>query len=146
MVGRLIEPLLLLRLGGAVHAQPGARQGTEAGSGNDAAARGATRVGVELGHRFEGEKIVLTPTVSAAWKHEFADTQFKADARLGHGPQTFVLKSVEIPRDMGEFGVSLKAELAKTEALTFALEGRYELGVADRYTGHTFSAAVKLEF
>ena len=81
-----------------------------------------------------------------ARKHEFADTQFEADTRFAASAQSFVLKSAKLPRDTAEFGLGLGAELLHTDTWRLSFEGRYELGVAERFTGHNFSAGLRIDF
>jgi outer membrane autotransporter barrel domain len=105
-----------------------------------------SRVGVNLEHTAELGNVALTARLEAAWKHEFADTQFEADTRFAASTQSFVLKSAKLPRDTAELGVGFGAELLRRDDWSLSLEGQYGLDVGKRYTGHTFSAGLKIAF
>ena len=90
--------------------------------------------------------MALTARLNAAWKHEFADRQFEADTRFASAVQSFTLKSAKLPHDTAELGVGFCAELLRRDDWSLSFEGQYGLDVGERYTGHSFSAGLRIDF
>lgn len=109
--------------------------------------RFTTRLGAALSYDFEFAGGALTPTFSAAWRHDFGDRQFETDAMYNvHNPVCFVQNSAEFARDFAEIGASLRTAFAIGLGRQIGLNAGYNLNMASKQKNHSLYAGFDLSF
>lgn len=106
----------------------------------------ASTLGISLSHDFIGECTSFTPTVYAAWRHEFGDTDVSSSYRfVGYNTVTSV-NSLDKKRDALEIGAAMSAILVRKQDFSFGLNGGYNALIGADRVEHNFYAGVEFRF
>jgi uncharacterized protein with beta-barrel porin domain len=107
-----------------------------------------TRLGFEASYDVQTESGVITPSINAAWRHEYGNRTFDTGSKLIEGPGygSYTLTSARIDKDTADLGAAIRAayELENMNSMAFNVGYNYNLG--RRTSTHTVYAGLELGF
>lgn len=106
----------------------------------------ASSLGISLAHDFVGESASFTPTLYAAWRHEFGDTNVSSTFRYAGFNTITRVDSLDQKRDALEIGAALSATLVRKENFAFGVNGGYNALISSDRIEHNFYAGVEFRF
>ena len=106
----------------------------------------ASTLGVNVAHDFVAGCGVITPSVFAAWRHEFADRNVASRARYQGGSIVSSVSSIRQNRDALEIGAAISATIAAGEDYSFGVNGGYNATVNSKRVEHNFYAGIEFRF
>ena len=89
---------------------------------------------------------MVTPTLYAAWRHEWADRQLATTAGYAGLPPTYVLQSADRPRGSVDLGAAVKASFELTSGKVVELDAGYAANVTGGFWNQTWYAGVGVRF
>jgi len=89
---------------------------------------------------------IMTPTLFAAWRHEFGDTQLSSYAGYYGTPITYIIDSVKRDRDSADIGLDLKTAWEDQTQRIWELRGGYSTNLTTAYYDQSFYATLSLRF
>lgn len=104
-----------------------------------------TRLGVEFSRDFLTCGMVVSPTLSVDWRHEYGTTRFSGVARFVNGGSPFIVSSARMDRDSADIKASIRgAKNLGTAKLGFNLA--YNLNLSRNAHQHSVYAGMDLGF
>ncbi len=101
-----------------------------------------TPVGVEIAHAFAFNNLVLTPSLSLAYAHNFGDKAATINARFANGSTWWQTTGINPGRDSFLLNAALNAAIGKN--IEVGLD--YGLDLRKKYTEHKANFVVKIAF
>ena len=89
---------------------------------------------------------VVSPILSVAWRHDWADRQFSTGGSFAGGAERFRLYSLTRERDSADLGVNLKAAVLRTDRTVLDVEAGCNLAVTRDYVGREWYAGMGVQF
>lgn len=103
-------------------------------------------LGINLAHDIVTDSCTFTPSVSAAWKHQYADRNVSSSYKFGGYSIVNDTSSIRKSRDSFEIGAAMSAMLVQKECFSFGLNGGYNASISSNRVEHNFYAGVELGF
>ncbi len=107
-----------------------------------------TRVGVEVGKDFYAWDTAFTPTVGAAWRHDYGDRNYETFGRYSYNPDggSYRLLSGNTSRDSADISAALKTLTDMGGGTTLGFNVSYNINLAGKTTTQTVYAGVEVGF
>lgn len=107
----------------------------------------ASTLGVTLAHDFVTPSCVVTPSVTAAWKHEFGDRDVSTSVRYANVPNLVTdSTSMRRNRDSFEIGAAMSAMFIIKDDYSFGINGGYNATLSSHRVEHNFYGGVEFRF
>lgn len=106
-----------------------------------------TSLGFAVGRDFSmDKKVIMTPRLSAAWLHQWADDHVSARSSFVGSPVTFMARSVEQDKDAAQLGLSVDMVLQKGKGWDFGVKAAYGADIRDSSIDQTIFGGVEFRF
>lgn len=109
-----------------------------------------THLGLTLGYDFRFGSSTVTPSLSAAWRHDFGDRQYSANAFYqGIGtpsPTVYRVQTTKFDRDSVDIGAAIQTRVDTPSGRQIGVNVGYNLNKSSNRDNHSVYAGVELTF